>query len=501
LECKQAEWGLREWVGLEAGLGYVDFIGKYWIPTENQEGGMPDSSSNLQPIVLNEKTDAPYIFAIPFGVRFRPFNDQKGYKWSWGGPNDPDGNLWGNLFIDLHGNYLVANDKNRFGLDFGLGAELSVLTGLQVGPFVRGMWIPQPDSTGISMTADDLFLLLIGLSISIEIPPTKGTNDNDGDGILNDADSCPDDPEDKDGFEDEDGCPEADNDDDGILDADDKCPNDPEDKDGFEDEDGCPDGDNDGDGIPDATDKCPQDPEDKDGFQDEDGCPEADNDGDGIPDDKDKCPNEAETVNGYEDEDGCPEGDRDGDEIIDQLDKCPDEPEVVNGVDDEDGCPDEALVKVVGDEIMTEKVFFAVGKYEVVASAKELVADIVKLLETHPEYKLVSIEGHADKTGGEQYNLKLSQRRADAVKAALVKKGIAEERLVAIGRGELQGDSAMARKMNRNVTFIIKTKEVPESPVKPAAPAPAPAPKPEAAPEAAPETKPETTEPKTENPY
>ena len=98
------------------------------------------------------------------------------------------------------------------------------------------------------------------------------------------GDLCPTEPEDKDGFDDEDGCPDPDNDQDGIPDKLDKCPNEPEDKDGFQDDDGCPEVDNDGDGIPDAQDKCPNDPEDKDGFQDDDGCPDLDNDGDGIPD-------------------------------------------------------------------------------------------------------------------------------------------------------------------------------------------------------------------------
>ncbi|HEX4454281.1 MAG TPA: choice-of-anchor D domain-containing protein [Kofleriaceae bacterium] len=94
---------------------------------------------------------------------------------------------------------------------------------------------------------------------------------------------------------------------DGIPDDLDRCPNEPEDKDGFQDEDGCPDPDNDGDGIPDSKDKCPNEAEDKDGFQDADGCPDLDNDGDGIPDRRDKCPNEPETVNGFQDEDGCPD--------------------------------------------------------------------------------------------------------------------------------------------------------------------------------------------------
>ena len=82
---------------------------------------------------------------------------------------------------------------------------------------------------------------------------------------------------------------------------------DPEDDDGFEDWDGCPEKDNDKDGILDADDKCKLCMEDKDRFEDEDGCPELDNDRDGVADASDKCPNKAETINGVSDGDGCPD--------------------------------------------------------------------------------------------------------------------------------------------------------------------------------------------------
>ena len=131
-----------------------------------------------------------------------------------------------------------------------------------------------------------------------------------------------------------------DHDADGILDADDKCPNDAEDRDGFEDTDGCPDLDDDVDGIADAADKCPRAAEDRDGFEDADGCPELDNDGDGIQDAKDKCPNVAEDVDNFEDSDGCPEPDNDKDGILDVDDLCPSSPETKNGFEDGDGCPD-----------------------------------------------------------------------------------------------------------------------------------------------------------------
>jgi len=99
----------------------------------------------------------------------------------------------------------------------------------------------------------------------------------------------------------------VDKDNDGISDEVDQCPEIPEDSDGFEDEDGCPDYDNDKDGIYDSKDRCPLEEEDKDGFEDLDGCPDTDNDGDGVLDLADGCPNDAETFNGYKDQDGCPD--------------------------------------------------------------------------------------------------------------------------------------------------------------------------------------------------
>ena len=125
-------------------------------------------------------------------------------------------------------------------------------------------------------------------------------HDRDGDGVGDDRDQCPDEPEDFDGFQDDDGCPDPDNDKDGVLDVDDRCPNIPGPA-----PDGCPranaSNDRDGDGIPDNVDKCPDAPEDKDGFEDADGCPDPDNDKDGILDVNDKCPN-----NPGRKPDGCP---------------------------------------------------------------------------------------------------------------------------------------------------------------------------------------------------
>ena len=91
----------------------------------------------------------------------------------------------------------------------------------------------------------------------IEPPPPPGDPDTDGDGLVDSVDQCVLEPEDKDNYLDEDGCPEIDNDLDELLDLNDKCPLEAEDRDGFEDTDGCPDPDNDKDTVPDVKDMCP----------------------------------------------------------------------------------------------------------------------------------------------------------------------------------------------------------------------------------------------------
>jgi len=287
--------------------------------------------------------------------------------------------------------------------------------------------------------------------------------DTDGDGINDTDDRCPRDPEDKDGFADADGCPDPDNDKDGIPDKTDKCPDKAEDKDGFKDEDGCPedDDDKDGDGVPDKTDKCPNQPEDKDGFKDDDGCPDPDNDNDGILDKEDKCPNEAEDKDGFQDGDGCPDNDNDGDGIVDAKDKCPLQKEVYNGVDDEDGCPDKGKAIVVvgnGSVDVTRKIFFDLNKATIKRKSEKHLNVLVTALKQYSTIR-IRIEGHTDDRGPADYNLDLSQRRANAVMAYLVKHGIAQDRLEAKGYGEsrplIKSYGRRARAKNRRVEFKI----------------------------------------------
>jgi OmpA-OmpF porin, OOP family len=249
-----------------------------------------------------------------------------------------------------------------------------------------------------------------------------GPADRDGDGILDNVDECPRDPEDKDGFEDEDGCPDLDNDKDGLADKIDKCPNEPEDKDGFEDDDGCPDPDNDGDGLADKIDKCPDEPEDKDGFEDDDGCPDLDNDKDGIADADDKCPLEP----------GVPP----------------------------DGCPKKYNLVVVTEKKIELKqtVYFDTNKATIKAVSFALLDDVAAALRDNPKLE-VEIQGHTDSQGRDDLNKKLSQRRAESVKAYLTRKGVDASRMVPKGYGEdvpiADNRTAGGRSQNRRVEFVI----------------------------------------------
>jgi large repetitive protein len=289
---------------------------------------------------------------------------------------------------------------------------------------------------------------LLGLRVGFSgkaAPARPAVRDRDGDGIPDEADKCPNEPEDRDGFEDSDGCPDPDNDKDGVLDHDDRCMNVP----GLAALQGCPD--RDGDGIADDLDKCPDQPEDVDGFQDNDGCPDLDNDEDGVPDAADRCPLEA----GPAANQGCPDTDRDGDTVVDRLDNCPDE----KGLPENAGCPKKQLVKITDDKLeIIESVYFKTDRAVIEPRSFALLDNVAAVLKTHDTLH-IQVEGHTDSQGDDAYNKGLSQRRAEAVVAYLTKKGIAADRLIAMGFGEEQpiadNRTAQGRAQNRRVVFTV----------------------------------------------
>ena len=243
------------------------------------------------------------------------------------------------------------------------------------------------------------------------------------------------------------------------MDSDDSCPQQPEDLDGFKDMDGCPEVDNDGDGIADTADGCPDNAEDMDGFQDADGCPDNDNDADTVTDSEDACPNQA----GDPANKGCPKVivDRDGDGIDDNRDTCPDQPETVNAYLDDDGCPDvkPQRIEITAEKIViNQRINFATGKATILADSFPVLDDVAQAMKDYPNIK-VEIQGHTDNVGDETMNQRLSKSRADSVFEYLLKKGVVATRMTTAGYGEarpIDTNTTDAGKLNnRRVEFLI----------------------------------------------
>ena len=267
------------------------------------------------------------------------------------------------------------------------------------------------------------------------------TEDGDGDGVPNYYDHCPDTPKGQTvtTF----GCP-PDRDEDGFPDDVDPCP----DEWGSKENKGCPPMDRDKDGILDKDDKCPDVP----GEPRFAGCPDSDKDG--IPDYKDECPNEKGNAPS-----GCPSKvaenkDTDNDGVPDFNDKCPKVP----GIKENKGCPemkpeDKAAIKAA-----FENLLFETSKDVIKQSSYQSLNELAKVLMKYPETSL-RLEGHTDDQGGEEDNLDLSQRRADAVKIYLTNRGVSDYRISAKGYGESRpvdtNDTAEGRKHNRRVEMNI----------------------------------------------
>jgi outer membrane protein OmpA-like peptidoglycan-associated protein len=315
---------------------------------------------------------------------------------------------------------------------------------------------------------------------------TRAPIDSDGDKVSDDEDRCPVTAEDGDGFEDEDGCREADNDDDSIVDALDKCPESAETLNGWKDGDGCPDEhqDIDGDGVAYEVDRCPFEPGDA-----SDGCPHAllpalalagfpaappqpandavpapvtaDFDRDGTTDDADVCPVTPEDSDGFEDEDGCPEPDDDHDGIEDKKDKCPFVAETINGNQDDDGCPDRGVGVVTIQEkavVIDGVVSFKTASASLQPASLPLLKQVASTLKAAATLS-IEIRGHTDDVGNAAKNITLSKRRAETIRAVLIKAGVKPARLISTGFGPTRpratNKTAAGREQNRRVEFLI----------------------------------------------
>ncbi|MBI2896340.1 MAG: OmpA family protein [Deltaproteobacteria bacterium] len=349
--------------------------------------------------------------------------------------------LWADGYLGLH----HALQENGFGFDLGAGYDLAVgSSGAGVGPFV---------SYSLAAVDQTQHFVQFGIGGSFGLPGVataraNDTSDPDGDTITGDRDQCPDEAEDVDGSGDEDGCPDPDNDGDRILDANDECANEAEDVDQFEDENGCPDPDNDGDGVLDANDRCNGEVEDRDNHEDDDGCPDPDNDADQVPDASDRCP-EPEDRDGWQDDDGCPDTDNDGDGKADADDSCPNEPQTGTSTD---GCPQRVRSGEGGVQLL-EQIRFRGPNLDPASSG--VLDDLAAILKAPNAPGRITLRVHMHPAGAAAALVALSQRRAEAVKAALVSRQVPVDHIDATGVGGegplAQGNGRDARLQNERV--------------------------------------------------
>lgn len=177
----------------------------------------------------------------------------------------------------------------------------------------------------------------------------------------------------------------------------------------------------------------------------------GDADQDGILDNLDRCPNKAEDKDGFEDEDGCPDLDNDHDGVADTADKCPLEAETINGFRDSDGCPDDMISEIAG-------IGFEAHSARIDPTSSGALEKAYQLLIENPKLR-VEISGHTSSEGEADKNQELSRWRAMAVKHWLMKKGISDDRIEAIGVGAAKpiapNDTEANRIRNRRIEFRV----------------------------------------------
>jgi len=397
------------------------------VPTGNADQFIGSSTATAAPVALVDRKIGRTTLETNLGLRFQENQAVRDVE-------------VGNRFTyGLGAEYALVQDMLQVGLEvfghtplqepFGLdrSSPLETLVGAKVTPG-SGITISSGIGAGlIGGIGAPEFRAFVGVSYA---PPAESTKDPDGDGIKGDAD---------------------------------ECPKKAEDFDGYEDDDGCPDPDNDGDGVPDDEDACPMEPAD-------------DPSGDGCPVDEDEEAEEAEASDeaaGDDDDQGGRSDDKteekavakpaspqdsDDDGVSDSNDKCPQVP----GVGYKNGCPpDERMVELKESSIdVLEKIYFKTDSAELEEESHRLLDQVALLLRLNPQLKRVEIQGHTDDSGSEEYNQKLSERRAASVRRYLVEEaGISSDRLTSEGYGasepKVSNDSKENRAKNRRVEFVI----------------------------------------------
>ena len=206
--------------------------------------------------------------------------------------------------------------------------------------------------------------------------------------------------------------------------------------------------DTDEDGVIDELDKDPNTPKGVQVYGN--GIP-VDSDDDGVPDYIDKCRFEK----GRADNNGCPFiGDKDRDGIPDREDKCPE----VKGLERYQGCPDENSLRVT--ELVTvmsysKNIYFDTDSNSIRSGFYYTMLDDVAEIMLKNKDVTFSVSGYTDNIGPEEYNLKLSARRANEARNYLIERGVEADRITAQGFGEVNpkygNDTEQSRQLNRRV--------------------------------------------------
>jgi OOP family OmpA-OmpF porin len=305
--------------------------------------------------------------------------------------------LWFDPYVYLGGDYVSADSNSEGMLNVGAGFNTWFNDNV-------GLTFQTGTKKGFSNQVKAHYQSSLGLVWKF------GGKDTDGDGVYDKKDACPEIA----GLVEFNGCPDADGD--GIKDSDDACPN----VAGLAAMNGCPDAD--GDGIADKDDMCPN----SKGTKANNGCP--DTDGDGLVDKDDKC----SSVAGPAANAGCPWPDTDGDSILDKDDKCPS----VAGIASEGGCPEVISNEAqMGMNAFANAILFNTGRASFKSGATNEIDGMLAIMNQFPTAEF-AIKGFTDTIGSASNNLKLSDKRANAVRDYLVENGIAASRLTAEGFGE-----------------------------------------------------------------
>jgi len=151
----------------------------------------------------------------------------------------------------------------------------------------------------------------------------------------------------------------------------------------------------------------------------------------------------------------------DADRVLDRAPSCED---LLEYLDADSNCGTGDKVEVTGDRIiLDDRVLFDTDRAHVHGEGRAVIRAIAKAAEQHPEWQTITIEGHTDTRGDDDYNQALSERRAERARDVLIRAGFPADRVKAVGYGRSKprdaGTTDDAHQRNRRVEFVIERRQ------------------------------------------